>query len=403
MMLSSDHGLSDEEKEAFGEIAEIVYDQDETSTLDEEEEEFAALATHWACKTKRTQPGVVQFLAHRLPMAASRRTLDGLYPIYLLFKREHTLEEVKAVVQADSPAGSLSKQEHLLLQGFASRHGNVQVIEYIVEQCPLVRKKHETVRDISLPHFTALAKLLPQLTKFSLHIFSRELPTSNDLIGWNHVMETLGNCNSLDSLNITLKFPEGFPSTGLDALGNALASIENLKSLTLDGGERGHWNRTILAQANLTAALVTLLSRNSLQAIRVPNTISVDHNEIFDALKRNISLETFDIVSCVNNDDKRKALAQVLQVNTTLRFVELRSTGGEAVTYDKIRYLLQLNMSGRAKARTCTTSREEFVDLLATEVESWEISSTSTSMQTSLMLDLLRECPSIWCRRPQHR
>jgi len=385
----------------------------ETETI-QETDYYWQYPLHAACASNKTCPGVIPFLTQSFPCAAREEDMSDHIPIQCLFQRRShgqctvTLEDVRALVE-ESPKSSVADQERLLRSSLMiQRNGSPEILKFIVSQCPSINSfRADSFKDFSLSRSIVLATLLPQLKDFRFR--SRHV----DEDGWSYLMQALSTNQSLHRLHIDLERTTGHNGVTSADLNRALASISNLRDLTLlgscntsvnqDGQFECHDSKT--GNSTITRALVSLLERNTLESIRLERA-TIQYEIFFETLKHtNTSLRRMNVVECVDSEIKRKALAKrLMEYNTSLQDVRLRSYSGgtDAAVYDQIEYLTNLNRFGRCQARNPRTRLTSFVNLLH-DANVRSVVSRSRGQDYTAKLDsihmlfgLLRECPSIW-------
>jgi hypothetical protein len=208
--------------------------------------------------------------------------------------------------------------------------------------------------------------------------------------GWQTLMRILGHCSTIRYLQLHLpsRMADSFVSTMIDAI----AIIPRLETLELHGGIQSAPKD---CEEGVTRALVSQLNRNTLRSLKVVD-FTVSHEPIFEVLSQQSNLEEFDVVSCVDNDEKRSALAEVLLTNTSLRSVRLASRGGSSKTYEVIQYYTCLNRMGRKMARGASTSNRQLVNLLLA-IDNSDLASAELA-KAGCVFGLLKESPAIWCQ-----
>ena len=360
-----------------------------------------SLPLHKACENLNTFPGVIPYLVEIYPRGASCKNMHEKRPIDYLLGRQSALDEVQSLLRAHPPT-TVSDQDHLLQIAFMGPN-NKEILEFIVEQCPKVKSFRADWLQILCPSRAyALTRLLPQLKIFRFRSKAVELS------GWQHLMRSLGKCGSIQRLHLDTERTT-FLGDISPAMSTALATIPNLLDLTMLGRRRTYSAQPDdnVSERNeimrrITEAIATLLRRNTLESIRIEN-ISLEHETIFDVLKRdNTSLRRMYMVGCVDSNEKRKDLVDVLLQNTSLQDIPIRSYGGDSTTYEKIDYCTKLNRFGRRIARNPRTSLKKFVSLLhdanvRNGVSSRDQDHLAQISRAQLLYGLLRECPSIWC------
>lgn len=356
---------------------------------------------HEACEYPSTFPGVIPYLVELYPQAASWKNMHEKRPIDCLLGRQSSLDDVQSLLRVHQPT-TVSDQDNLLQVAFEGPNDK-EILEFIVDQCPKVKSFRADKLQVLCPNRAqALTRLLPQLKIF------RFRSKSVELIGWQHLMHSLGSCESIQRLHLDI---ERTACRGdiRPAMSTALATIPNLLDLTLLGRRRAYGSQAVdnVSERNetmgrITEAIATLLRRNSLECIRIEN-VSLQHETIFDVLKHdNTSLRRMYMVGCVDSNDKRKDLVDVLLQNTSLQDIPIRSYGGDSTTYEKIDYWTKLNRFGRRIARNPRTSLKKFVSMLhdanvRSGVSSRDQDHLAQITRAQLLYGLLRECPSIWC------
>jgi len=370
------------------------------------------LPLHVACECPHARPGVIKYLVRKYPLAASKRSMLGELPIHILLKRENNhLEDVQALLKAN-PLTNIIDQRDLLHSAIHGSNNHHDVLEFIMNQCPKMNSlKADQLKHISLDLAMALSSFLSQLKVLRLR--SRQV----NIDGWrDHLMPSLARCASIQRLHVDFTQIQQQRETTASsmaivshALNDALSRLPNLLDLTLLGRRGGPWGEgssdssgsTDTKATSTTEALVALLRRNTLHSINVDHFL-LDHEAIFGVLKHdNTSLSRMMIVSIVDDEQKRKALAKVLVSNTSLQSVSLRSYGGNSTTYGKIEYFTKLNALGRRFARNPRTSVKKFVGMLhdanvRNGVSFRDSDHTAQLARVQLLYGLLRECPSIW-------
>lgn len=184
---------------------------------------------------------------------------------------------------------------------------------------------------------------------------------------------------------------------------SALADLVNLHSLVLKVGRVGD---------ELVLPLIELVKKSThLQNLDLRGTRIADPMPLFEAVGQSRSIRTF-AHDGLSKTKQLKVIRQALETSNT-SLVAVKSDGRPTQDKELVDYFCDLNRIGRGRVRTGSLSKEEFVlKVLGTferngerltylhstgQRRLWHDIPLDQARVTSVLFDLLRENPALWC------